>query len=105
MTAGSILLPAAGAIAIVTARSLASKTHRMPYPYEYGSVAVIYGGAGLLAEASPPLGAAIAWGYLVALILTPSSANLLHMFGSAVGARGTPPTIAGTSTARGGTTP
>lgn len=76
-----VVLPAAIAITIVTARSLASKTHRMPYPYEYGSTAIIYAGAGLLSEASPQLGAAVAWGYLVALILTPSSADLLSLVG------------------------
>lgn len=77
----TILLPASLAAIIITARALAAKTHRMPYPYEYGSMAVIYGGAGLLSEVSSELGAAVAWGYLVALVLAPSSADLLTLVG------------------------
>lgn len=77
----TIVLPASLAAIIITARALASGTHRMPYPYEYGSMAVIYGGAGLLSEVSSELGAAVAWGYLVALVLAPSSADLLNMLG------------------------
>jgi hypothetical protein len=101
MQTRSIILPATLAVAIVTARALSAKTHRMPYPYEYASVAVIYGGAGLVGELSDGVGAAVAWGYLVALVLAPSSANLLTMFGKAVGSRGTPP-LPSTPTTQGG---
>jgi hypothetical protein len=77
----TIVLPASLAAIIITARALTAGTHRMPYPYEYGSMAVIYGGAGLLSEVSGELGAAIAWGYLVALLLAPSSSDLLGLVG------------------------
>ena len=72
-------MPAVLATALVTGRSLASKDQRMPRPYEYGSVAVIYAAAGLVGEAAPQIGTAIAWGYLVALLLVPTSASFLNL--------------------------
>lgn len=98
MTTSTIVLPAGIAAVIITARSLASKSHRMPYPYEYASMAIIYAGAGLLAEANGGLGAAVAWGYLVALVLTPGSADLIKLVGG-----GLKPPPVNTPTPQGGT--
>lgn len=78
MEQSSIVVPFGLAVALITGRSLASQDRRMPRPYEYGSAGVIYFGAGLIGMASPPLGTAIAWGYLVALLLAPTSAQFLQ---------------------------
>lgn len=78
MNGHSIVVPFGLAVLLITGRSLAApKGWRMPRPYEYSSAGVIYAGAGLLGMASPPLGTAVAWGYLVALLLAPNSANFL----------------------------
>lgn len=79
----SILVPAALAVGIVSARSVAND-QRFPYPYELLSVGIIYGGAGLLSNASEPLGTAVAWAYLVALVLAPAQANLLNLFSKGI---------------------
>lgn len=97
----SLFLPASIAAIIITGRSLASSSHRMPYPYELASMAIIYAGAGLLGEASPELGTAVAWGYLVALILTPSSVDLLNIVQGGVAKRGSAPSL-GAPTPQGG---
>jgi hypothetical protein len=80
---GGILTPAFLAVGIVSFRSVTS-SQRIPYPYEFLSVAVIYGGAGLLAELDSRLGAVVAWGYLVALVLAPKQANLLTDISSGI---------------------
>jgi hypothetical protein len=79
----SVLVPAALATGIVSARAVVSD-HRLPYPYELLSVAIIYGAAGLISDAAPTVGAAIAWAYIVALVLAPSEANLLNLVGSGI---------------------
>lgn len=92
-------LPTIGAFAIVTGRSLASSDARLPRPYELASTAVIYTGAGLLYAVNPGLGLAVAWGYLVALMLVPSSGQLLTTIAGGInhpapGSKGTIPTDA-----------
>ena len=80
----SVLVPAALAVGIVSARGVVSD-QRLPYPYELLSVGIIYGGAGLLSTASEPLGTTVAWAYLVALVLAPKQANLLNLFSKGIG--------------------
>lgn len=84
MNGSSIFVPFTIAVVLIAGRSLASKQQRMPRPYEFGSAGVIYVGAGLVGQASPPLGNAIAWGYLVALLLAPTSADFLHTIAGGV---------------------
>ena len=97
----SVLVPAALAVGIVSARSVVSD-QRLPYPYELLSVGIIYGGAGLIGNASEPLGNTVAWAYLVALILAPSQANLLNLFSKGIntytGAGPSKPAAAGGTT-------
>ena len=80
----SIVVPFGLAVVLITGRSLTSPAQRMPRPFEYGSAAVIYMGAGLVGMASPPLGTAIAWGYLVALLLVPTSASFIQTIAGGV---------------------
>lgn len=77
MNRSNVIVPFVLASILIFGRSLASQERRMPRPYELGSAGVIYMGAGLVGSASPPLGTAIAWGYLVALVLVPSSSQFL----------------------------
>lgn len=84
MTGGDIAVPFGLATVLIVGRSLTSQQKRMPRPYEFGSAGVIYIGAGLVGMASEPLGKAIAWGYLVALLLVPSSANFINLLAGGV---------------------
>lgn len=77
MDRASFFLPFGLTIALITGRSLTSSQQRMPRPYEYGSAAVIFGLAGLLGEANAQLGMTVAWGYTVAVLLAPNSAQFL----------------------------
>lgn len=97
----SVLVPAALAVGIVSARSVVSD-HRIPYPYELLSVGIIYGGAGLLATASEPIGNTVAWAYLVALVLAPRQADLLTLFSKGLSTYTATGPNAGGSTATGG---
>ena len=81
----TILVPAALAVMIVSARSVMDE-QRIPYPYELLSVGIIYGAAGLIGNANDTLGSAVAWAYLVALILAPKQANILNLFASGLNA-------------------
>lgn len=81
----SILIPATAAVAIVSGRAIATD-HRAPRPYELASVAIIFTGAGLLADANPALGGAVAYAYLIALLLRPSTADFFSKFSGGVSA-------------------
>lgn len=72
----NLLVPAFLAVAIVGGRAILTD-HRAPRPYELGSVAIVYGAAGLLGELDPRLAGAVGWAYLVALLLAPKSADVL----------------------------
>jgi hypothetical protein len=80
----NIVVPFGLALTLIVGRSLTSPQRRMPRPYEFGSAGVIYMGAGLAAMASAPLGTAIAWGYLVALLLAPTSADFIQTLAGGV---------------------
>jgi hypothetical protein len=97
----SIILPATIAVAILFARQLASKTAQMPRPYQLAGAGIIYTGAGLLSEANEGMGMAVAWGYLVALILAPGSSDLLGLIGGGV-AKVSPTATPTTTTTSGG---
>lgn len=74
---GGVLVPAFLAVAIVTGRAL-MHDHRAPYPYELASTAIVFAACGIVGEFQPTVGAAAGWAYVVALILRPSSAELLN---------------------------
>lgn len=73
---GGVLLPTALAALLISGRAIATD-QRAPYPYELVSAAVIFGLCGLLASANEPLGTAVAYGYLVALTVSPKTANFI----------------------------
>lgn len=91
---GGVFVPFGLALLIITGRSLTSSQGRVPRPYELSSAGVIYGLAALVGDANEGLGATIAWGYLVAILLRPNSAQLLQ---DITGGIKSPPGTAGAS--------
>ena len=86
---------AAGVIAV---RNILGK-HRAPYPYEYLSWLVVYGGIGIIPDSQ--FSSALAWAYLGAIVLAPSFADVVaQLEGAHLGSGGT----TGTSGRGGGTT-
>lgn len=76
-----ILVPAFLGAVVIGARAVLGKK-RAPYPYEYLSWLVVFGGAGMLPD-DGRLGEATAWGYLLAMVLAPSFADVMKMFQTA----------------------
>lgn len=79
----SILIPATAAVVIVSGRAIAD-AHRAPRPYELASTAIVFTGAGLLADFNPALGGAVAYAYLIALLLRPSTADFFSKLSGGV---------------------
>lgn len=76
-----VLVPAFLGAGIIGVRAVLGKK-RAPYPYEYLSWLVVFGGAGMLPD-DGHLAEALAWGYLLAMLLAPSFADVLAMFQTA----------------------
>lgn len=81
-----VLVPAFLAAGIIGARAVLGHK-RAPYPFEYLSWLVVYGGIGMLPD-DGSFSEAMAWGYLLAILLAPSFADVLARLQSA---KQTPP--------------
>jgi hypothetical protein len=68
-----VLVPASIAAGVIAVRAIVGNK-RAPYPYEYMSWALVFGGAGMIGDTG--FGEAIAWGYLVAMLTAPSFADV-----------------------------
>jgi hypothetical protein len=80
-----ILVPAFLAAAAISVRAVVG-SKRAPYPYELLSWGIVYGAAGMIGESEPSFGQAMAWGYLVATLVSPKYADIWKLIptGSAV---------------------
>lgn len=70
-----ILVPTSLAFGALSIRAIVGH-NRAPYPYELLSWGIVYGSAGLIGESEPQFGQALAWGYLVAMLIAPSYADI-----------------------------
>ena len=73
-----VLVPAFLGAGIIGVRAVLGK-HRAPYPYEYLSWLVVFGGIGMIPGDDSTFSATLAWGYLLAMLLAPSFADVLGM--------------------------
>lgn len=76
-----VIVPAFLGAGIVVSRAVLGNK-RAPYPYELLPWAVVFGGIGIVtggSEEAIEFGEIVAWGYLVAMILAPSFANVLNL--------------------------
>jgi hypothetical protein len=76
---GGVLVPAFLAAGIVGVRAVLGDK-RAPYPYEYLSWLVVYGGIGMIPD--DQAAQALAWAYLAAMLLAPSFANVIGLLSS-----------------------
>lgn len=84
-----VLVPAFLAASVIAARAILGKNARAPYPYEYLSWLVVYGGIGIVPD--PQLAQTLAWGYLAAMVLAPGFADVVKLIESKFGAGKTGP--------------
>lgn len=70
-----ILVPTSLAFGVISIRAVVGQ-NRAPYPYELLSWGIVYGSAGLIGESEPSFGQAMAWAYLVAMLIAPASADI-----------------------------
>lgn len=68
-----VLVPAFVAAAAIGVRAIVGN-NRAPYPYEYLSWAIVYGGIGMIGDSD--FAQALAWGYLVAMLVAPTYADI-----------------------------
>lgn len=68
-----VMVPAAIAAGVIGVRAIVGNK-RAPYPYEYMSWAIVYGGIAVFG--SSEFGEALAWGYLVAMLTAPTFADV-----------------------------
>jgi hypothetical protein len=92
-----VLVPAFIAAGVVGARAVLGKQPRAPYPYEYLSWLVVYGAIGMVPDED--FAQALAWGYLLAMVLAPSFADVLKLTGGLVGNSKPPGTSGSAGTA------
>jgi hypothetical protein len=68
-----VLVPATAAAGVIMVRAIVGQK-RAPYPYEFLSWGIVYGGIGMIGDAG--FSEAMAWGYLVAMLVAPSFADV-----------------------------
>lgn len=70
-----VLVPASLAFGALSVRAVVGHS-RAPYPYELLSWGIVYGSAGLIGDSEPSFGQAMAWAYLVAMLVAPTYADI-----------------------------
>lgn len=68
-----VMVPAAIAAGVIGVRAVVGNK-RAPYPYEFMSWAIVYGG--IAAFGTSEFGEALAWAYLVAMLTAPTFADV-----------------------------
>jgi len=68
-----VLVPAFAAAGVITVRAVVGNK-RAPYPYEFMSWALVYGGVAMIG--TDDFAEALAWGYLVAMLMAPTFADV-----------------------------
>lgn len=68
-----VLVPAGIAAGVIMARAIVGNK-RAPYPYEFMSWGLVYGGLGVFG--GNDFSEALAWGYLVAMLTAPTFADV-----------------------------